>query len=81
VIKGSIAANTTGFAEADCPSGQVAIGGGGDDFGDSNADIYQDGPVPAALTSGSKPTGWRTFWKTGSTAITTYEYVLCAPGS
>jgi hypothetical protein len=74
---GTILANSTGFVIATCPAGTKPTGGGGDDIGDATAVIYQDGPYLAG-GSGSVPTGWEVYYKTGADAITAYAYAICA---
>ncbi len=78
VVQKAIGASTTGVVMVECPSGEVATGGGGNDGGNTEAVMYQNAPLPSNVTSGSTPTGWQVYWKTGTTAITAYAYALCA---
>jgi hypothetical protein len=74
----AILANSNGSVTVNCPAGTKATGGGGFDIGDSTADLYQDGPLPASVVEGTVPTGWEVSYKTGANPITAYADAICA---
>ena len=73
----TIPANAAQFADAFCPPGERATGGGGTNGNFPGVHLKQSYPTPAS--PGLQPTGWSVSYQntTGSAAIAR-AYVVCA---
>jgi hypothetical protein len=63
---------------AHCPSGQVAIGGGGESPAEGQIFVSEPLVGEIAATAGQTPNGWYTKAVRGGVATNTHTYVLCA---
>jgi hypothetical protein len=66
-----------GTAEADCPSGTVATGGGGVNV---NPSVYLVTDAPADAATGATPTAWLAgFQNNSGSTVTVYAIAICTP--
>ncbi|HET6346775.1 MAG TPA: hypothetical protein VFH51_17710 [Myxococcota bacterium] len=87
VVTGTAA--DTNPATAVCPSGEVAIGGGGNttETQENDDDLTLSAPVSGTQAAGSRPlaangatpTGWRVQYPDSGSSETVTAYVICAP--
>jgi hypothetical protein len=89
VVRGEteVSAGSVGYSYADCPTGEIATGGGigAAEGGNSTDRVLQSGPTASdglfvETTTGSVPVDWYgSYLNGGSSSETFYTWALCSP--